>query len=132
MNINIDSDLASQAKAIARNNGISVAKYVNGLLESALNGEIERAKSQALDEKRRKVLERLWDNHKFPKEVCIEATNGWDSAGGDVCMDFTRVFFYSEGGQTGDTSRGIVNVHFEGKSTKPASFSFRDCHGNNL
>jgi len=133
MNIRIDNDLAAKFKDIARCNGLSVASYVNGLLESALNGELALAKSQSLEEKRRKVIYRLWETHEFLKNVRVIAHDGWESVGGDKEIDFTKRFDFTD---ITDSFRpfhkGTVRVTFKGKSTKPTHVSFRDCDGNDL
>ena len=127
MNIRIDGDLAKRAAILARHNGISVAKYVNGLVESALKGEVARAKAQALDEKRREVVDRLWERHKFPKNIKVAAFNGWECEGGaDGDATFRRVFFYVENDEAGPTKKGVFRADFEGTRTRPSEFGAYD------
>jgi len=127
MNIRIDSDLAKRAAVIAKHNGISVAKYVNGLVESILNGEDERARAQALDEQRRKVVDRLWEHHKFPENIKVAAFNGWECEGGaDGDATFRRMFFYVENDEAGPTKEGVFRADFEGTRTRPSESGVYD------
>jgi hypothetical protein len=130
MNITISDVQAKRAAKIALCNGISVAKYVNMLVESALNAEIKHAKAQALDGKRRKVIDRAWETHTFPKGISIEDFEGWESSGGDVCMDFNRKFCYSSIAEPARV--GTVHAYFDGRSVKPRYITFRDSSGCDL
>lgn len=134
MNIRIDDDLAKRAVKIAKNNGISTAKYVNGLVESALNGEDQRAKAQTLEEKRYKAADQAWENYRFPKGITIEASNGWESVSTPLgSAYFTKVFYYSlKSKQPTASFKGAFKVGFENAKAKPGMVVAYDEGGHQL
>lgn len=134
MNIRIDDDLAKRAVKIAKNNGISTAKYLNGLVESALNGEDQRAKAQTLEEKRYKAADQAWENYRFPKGITIEASNGWEVLSTFLgSAHFTKVFYYSLKSKRLPTSfKGAFKVAFEDASARPGYIVAYDEGGHPL
>lgn len=121
MNICVDENLTERAKTIARNNGISVTKYINNLVESALNGEERLAKELALRDTRLKIIQGLWEEYDFPTDIHVEASASWScDSYADGTSDYNRTFFYSLEGSTGPTLEGHFLVGFKEKSTKPA------------
>ena len=134
MNIILDHDLAKRLTSIARNNGISTIKYVNNLVESALRGEGQLARDQVLCAKRYKAVERAWENYKFPKDISIEASNGWECVSTPLgSAYFTRVFFYSKkSNRLPTSSKGTFKVGFENAKAKPGMIAAYDEDGNPL
>jgi hypothetical protein len=129
LTVEVDADLAKRVAAISRENGISTSKYINNLLESALNSEDTLARQQALDEKRDKAADRAWEKHKFPKNIQIEASNGWDIVYGSYQRDF---FYHDANVPSDETLKGWFSLSFEDDSAKPEKVNAFNIDGDKI
>ena len=134
MNIRIDKDLARRITAYTKLNGISVDKYVNDLVESALNSVDRLAKQQALRSQRDKAANSVWENFDFPSHLSIEATDGWETSGSDTdYLVYTRNFYYlvdDVDAADKPTTKGVFVVRFEAGDASSPHIVALDGHGN--